>query len=779
MLYFGKFSSNYPEQIEARFYAAGPEGTDWYGGIQPGDYVFPIYGGKVDRLWKVLRYTERPNKINKDHPGIVEFEQVKAFTPVRLADEFTRYRYFDLDLNLLNKSAKSVYRCGFLPIATSKSCPEPADINFTDNLRNIYVALDNANLKCGVDDIRISINNLTEKLITGIHIWDGSQFVDYEILWNLYLEKNLEAERYSLDQLLDYAQKDQASSKQKYLASVIKDLEENGVFKVTSPIALYDNILVGRKKSPLSKPKESSNKDNPPIVDEIDAEDLSEYEKYARLLDFNPNLILYGPPGTGKTYAAMRIVECYEKLRNGGAYVPFQTVLAQERVDFVTFHQAYSYEEFVEGIRPVLANEEQDKGSQDLTYKIEDGILKRMANAASIQLMKGKSIKGTENINESSRIWKVSLGSRYKEEEIYKTCRDRKEIAIGWLEDQSLEGMTYDEIYTALEKERRESFEGEGEPPKPTNDASSINAMVNEVNKGDVVLIYDGPTTIRDIAVVEGDYFYQHDDTLRYPHRRKVSWLKHFIKPADIFNRNGQTRLTLKTVYELNRLNMADIRQLLLEDNEEQQRASEEGVASFYLIIDEINRGNVAKIFGELITLIEKDKSDKIPCTLPYSKKPFTLPANLYIIGTMNTADRSIAVLDTALRRRFAFIELEPDLKVFDNPSLIASAKVNDRIDLARLMDTLNQKINEQLDRDHRIGHAHFMDIVTLADLYNVWYYKIIPLLLDYFYNDISTLKNMVGSKFFTGQGSVNYLDMAAVDGSVSEFEEALLAIIK
>jgi 5-methylcytosine-specific restriction protein B len=224
---------------------------------------------------------------------------------------------------------------------------------------------------------------------------------------------------------------------------------------------------------------------------------------------------------------------------------------------------------------------------------------------------------------------------------------------------------------------------------------------------------------------------------------------------------------------------MADIRQLLLEDNEEQQRASEEGVASFYLIIDEINRGNVAKIFGELITLIEKDKSDKIPCTLPYSKKPFTLPANLYIIGTMNTADRSIAVLDTALRRRFAFIELEPDLKVFDNPSLIASAKVNDRIDLARLMDTLNQKINEQLDRDHRIGHAHFMDIVTLADLYNVWYYKIIPLLLDYFYNDISTLKNMVGSKFFTGQGSVNYLDMAAVDGSVSEFEEALLAIIK
>ena len=179
--------------------------------------------------------------------------------------------------------------------------------------------------------------------------------------------------------------------------------------------------------------------------------------------------------------------------------------------------------------------------------------------------------------------------------------------------------------------------------------------------------------------MVTGDYYYKKDDMI-FPHRRKVKWLKHFDEPKDILVINGGTGLTLKTIYQLTKLTMADIRQLLLEDDEEEQRASEEDVAPFYLIIDEINRGNVAKIFGELITLIEKDKRDKIPCTLPYSKKPFTLPANLYIIGTMNTADRSIAVLDTALRRRFAFVELEPDLRVFDNPSLIASAKVNDKL---------------------------------------------------------------------------------------------------
>lgn len=768
MLYFGKFSSKYPEQLEGKFYAAGPEGTDWYGGIKPGDYVFPIYEGKVSRLWKVVGYTNRPNKINKEHTGVVEFEEIKVFSPIRLSDEFTRYRFFDLDINLLNKSAKSVYRCGFLPIKTGEGCPEPSEITFSNNLRNIYVALDSADLKPVAGDICISINNLTEKRIKGIHIWDGNQFINYDVLWELYQEKNITDERYSLDELYYYAQKDKAAFKQKYLESVIKDLDESGVFKVSNPIALYDSILVGRKKSPIKTEKDPKNGE---------IEDLSDYEKYARLLDFNPNVILYGPPGTGKTYAAMRIVERYEQILNGGEYVPFQNVLEQKRAEFVTFHQAYSYEEFVEGIRPVLADEEPEEGSRDLKYKIEDGILKRMANAASIQLIKKNQAQGTENTSETSRIWKISLGARHKEEDIYQTCKQREIIAIGWLYDQSLEGKTYEEIYAALEKERRESQGGTSEYIKPVNDASTINYLANEISPGDIVLVYEAPGTIRDIVVVTGDYFYKKDD-MRYPHRRKVKWLKHFEDPKDILSYTGGTGLTPKTIYQLNKLNMADIRQMLMEDDEEQGKY-EKAAVPFYLIIDEINRGNIAKIFGELITLIEKDKRDKIPCTLPYSKKPFTVPANLFIIGTMNTADRSIAVLDTALRRRFAFIEMEPDLRVFDNPSLTASAKVNDRIDLSRLLDTLNKSINEQLDRDHRIGHAYFMDIVNLPDLYNTWYYKIIPLLLDYFYNDIPALKNIVGVDFFTSQGGVNYLAITAANGEASDFEKALMAIIE
>ena len=111
---------------------------------------------------------------------------------------------------------------------------------------------------------------------------------------------------------------------------------------------------------------------------------------------------------------------------------------------------------------------------------------------------------------------------------------------------------------------------------------------------------------------------------------------------------------------------------------------------------------------------------------MPYSKKAFMVPGNLYIIGTMNTADRSIAAIDTALRRRFAFAEIEPDSSIlaeYDNPI------INDYIDLTRLMDAINGRILEKYDRDHRLGHAYFMGIDTLTGLYNTWYYKIIPLL--------------------------------------------------
>lgn len=777
-LYLGKFSKNYPEQIQEKFYSAGPEGSEWYGGIKPGDYVFPIYEGKIGSLWKVKEYSEKTNLITKDHPGVVLFDEVKSFDPpIRLSDEFLRYQYFELDLNLLNKSSKSVKKCGFHKITTSARCPAPEAIDFKKNIRNLYISVKNYVRPYNDGDIRVVINDSDRTEITDIQIMDGGIFKTYDTLKSLYLQKNIEGERYSLKELLEYAREDNASKKESYLTSVLQALNENGYYSVTNPIALYDNILVGRRKysTPGTQPQVDETHGDE-IDEQEDDEGLTDYDMYANLLKYNPNLILYGPPGTGKTYAAMRIVENYDRMWNGGHRQTLDAIKNAGRIKFITFHQSYSYEEFIEGIRPVVdSSAAGEVAPGQVTYRIEPGILLQLVNAASVQVLK-TDIKNEvmNNISDSSRIWKVSLGNRWGDEKIYEACKKNKEIAIGWLEDTTLEGKTYEEIYSMLEEEREEGG------PKPTNDASSINALVNEMKKGDIALIYDSPSTIRDIAVIDDDkYYYKPQDAKNpYPHRRKVVWIKEFDKPCNIYDLNGRTRLTMKTVYELDRINFSDIKGLAQEDTPTVEAASTKAnVTPYYLIIDEINRGNISKIFGELITLIEKDKRDKISCELPYSRKPFTLPTNIYIIGTMNTADRSIAILDTALRRRFTFVELEPDLKIFDNANIVPAPKVNNNVDLQKLLARLNEKIASKIDRDHRIGHAYFLDIAGTHDLYHVWYYKVLPLLMEYFYNDVKSIKDIIGDSFLNDDGSINFINQKDMTGDVSHFESELMKI--
>ena len=782
-IYLGKFSSNHPEQIKEKFYAAGPEGSEWYGGIKPGDYVYPIYEGKISGLWKVIEYGKKPNLVNKEDPGVAFFDEIKTFDPpIRLSDEFLRYQYFELDLNLLNKSSKSVKKCGFHKITTSARCPAPEAIDFNKiNIRNLYVAVQAYNRQYNDSDIRVVINDSDKTKITAIQIMDGGSFKSYETLQTLYDQKNIEAERYSLKELLEYAKEDKARKKESYLTSVLQALSESGFYTVTNPIALYDNILVGRKKyyAAGTRPETGQTDETPPEgdIDEVDDdEELAEYEKYANLLKFNPNLILYGPPGTGKTYAAMRIVGNFERTRSGGAFKTLDAIKNAGRMKFITFHQSYSYEEFIEGIRPVVESSAAGEvSSGHIAYRIEPGILLQLVNAASVKALKS-DIKNDvmNNISDSSRIWKVSLGYRGGADNIYTSCKKAKEIAIGWLEDTPLAGKTYEEIYSKLEEEREEGG------PKPTNDASSINALVNEMKKGDIALIYDSPSTIRDIAVIDDDkYFYKPKDPMNpYPHRRKVVWIKEFDKPCDIYELNGKTRLTMKTIYELDRLNFSDIKRLAQIDTPTAKTTTVETNAEpYYLIIDEINRGNISKIFGELITLIEKDKRDKISCELPYSRKQFTLPSNIYIIGTMNTADRSIAILDTALRRRFTFVELEPDLKIFDNANIVPAPKVNNNVDLQKLLARLNAKIATKIDRDHRIGHAYFLDIAGIHDLFHVWYYKILPLLMEYFYNDVKSIKDVIGNAFLNEDGSINFMSDKDMVGDVSRFESELMKI--
>lgn len=445
------------------------------------------------------------------------------------------------------------------------------------------------------------------------------------------------------------------------------------------------------------------------------------------------NLILYGPPGTGKTYYSVlyAVAICEGKPVADLCMEPYSDVLNRYRalkeagrITFTTFHQSYGYEEFIEGIRPVLAPE-----SGSLGYTIEDGVFKAFCLRAKAVKVHGSKIK------EQPRIWGMLLGGTGMTD-LKKRCFVNNEIRLGWSEvdDADVEG------------------EFVGDAKASWNAKHMVFDFKYSMEIGDVVVIEKNNKSIDAIGVITGEYEFDQDRG-RYPRKRAVEWLvKEIDQDMTAFLPNGRKQLSRFSLFAFDYIGMDVISQILNGHNKAPVIEIQQEAQPYVFIIDEINRGNISKIFGELITLIEETKRAGAPeameVTLPYSGEPFAVPENVYILGTMNTADRSIALMDTALRRRFEFEEMMPDPEVLKGLGVDTIVIDGTELNVARMLAVINTRIEYLFDREHTIGHAFFTrlrDDPTLETLAGIFEKNVIPLLQEYFYEDYEKIQLVLG----------------------------------
>ncbi len=454
------------------------------------------------------------------------------------------------------------------------------------------------------------------------------------------------------------------------------------------------------------------------------------------------NNILYGPPGTGKTYHsinyAVSIVEnkpvdeiCQEE--RSLVKQRFDKYIDEGQIVFCTFHQSLGYEDFIEGIKPV----EPESEDEQLSYAVEDGIFKQMCVNASFSFVQ-------ENITQETEI-ALDFSSAYDEyidsvnEQIIKGEKVKLQTISG--------GLVLVDSITKNNNIRIKHVNGTREYTISKNRLAKLAQAFPDLGQ----LTNINNQFRSEIGGSNSSAYWAVLNTIKRRSNQKINITKARIVSDKKYSYNDKKRIieTLK--------------------NDDFKRGNQK---QYVLIIDEINRGNVSQVFGEIITLMEEDKrlgaAEALKAILPYSKENFGVPCNLHIIGTMNTADRSVEALDTALRRRFSFINIEPE------PDKLKTT--SDGINLTEMLRTLNNRLSILKDSDHTIGHAWLWNVSNVDQLREVFRVKILPLLREFFYNDYEKLGLVLGDAFFELHVQVNsnvFADFSGGNGLAMQYDQS------
>ncbi len=716
-LFFGKISTKKDKaQIEKGYYQA-PKDSSWFNGIQPGDYSYTIGGGKI-QLWQAKDWGK------KDGNDILQFDIVHNDLGIN-TKQLTAIKYFTLSMELVVLTVRSTAKSkkAFFPIEfnsrfTEKLLKDISIYKNQDMYRKILIIDSKSKPSHDSEDLQLYREGTKWKLFQ-------SPFITPAIISTFKDNTNmLGSGQINKDKTIK-------------IITAIANVGKKFTTEEVSILQIYDLFCCAYKSKEITDTPEDEIKDDLDIVN---------YE--------SKNIILYGPPGTGKTYEVLNLIEELDTNEKVGVQIEPKGNL---NLNKTFWHLAPGR-------------------NGHLWNKLKNG------NQLGYQWCE-KNLGDLNNLDTSIEHYNIRKRfSKLKKGDYFCIISGRQCFAIAQAVDdydfKKANNNSFD--FQTIEVRWLAQFETPillNTTSTPTfsciNDGQRWKSLINGLTEkgftfGDTITTKSIFKKLYKFTTFHQSYSYEdfiegikpklseekNEDDLEQKNE-----IEYEIKPGIFYNACDKAA-QLAGYNDL---------QDAIKDDKENRTERFSRAQSYYLIIDEINRGNIANIFGELITLIEEDKrlgGDKETIvSLPYSKEDFGVPGNLVLIGTMNTADRSIEALDSALRRRFTFIEKSPQA------DLLSQEKYkNDNIDLEKMLKTINDRIELILDKDHLIGHSYFMRIKTVEDMQKVFKNKIIPLLEEYFYGKPQMIGLILGSDFVKQKDNIPLFNK--FDTELSDFNE-------